>query len=65
MLENDFCFSSLRGSCQEKQDIGNSGKTVDRYSVVQLSLSDPFVTTHHRRRKGSVVSRLSTLVCSH
>ena len=40
-------------------------ETVDIPSVVHRSLSDPFVPTHRRRRKGSVLSRLSTLVRSH
>ena len=37
------------------------------YTVVHHSLIDPFVPTHRRRarRKGSVLSLLSTLVLSH
>ena len=42
-----------------------AAENVDIYSVVHRSLSDPFLPSHRRRREGSVLSRLSTLVRSH
>ena len=55
----------LEGSCHEKQDHGNSGRNCGHIIGCASLLNGPICITHCHRRKGSDLSRLSTLIRSH
>ena len=71
LFENDpkvferplFSLNSLEDLVSKIKIRRTPAETVDLYSVVHCSLSNPFVP-YHRRRMGSVLSRISTLVRS-
>ena len=60
-----FLLELLEGSCQEKQDHGNSGRNCGHIIGCASLLNGPICITHCHRRKGSDLSRLSTLIRSH
>ena len=71
LFENDpkvferpfFSLNSLEDLVSKIKIRRTPAETVDLYSVVHCSLSNPFFP-YHRRRMGSVLSRISTLVRS-
>ena len=59
-----FSSNSLEDLVRKSKITGTLTETENMYSVAHRCLSDPFVPTHRRRRKGAVSSRLSMLVRS-
>ena len=64
-LSCNFFLKLPEGSCQEKQDHGNSGRNCGHIISCASLLKRPICITHSHRRKGSVLSQSSTLIHSH